>query len=305
MRKNKGQHLDYFQESLNRNMSSYQYYVERLCELAVSMFKWENLPETVNERFIETQLFYNGMCVYFNDDAIGDLCLACAGHAPYDVYGTPTKRRGYSPYNGYSIELDESNSVVIWNNYLRTNTYPKIKHFAMRLYDYDRIADVNTNTQKTPLVIQCSQQQRLSLLNLFKEYDGNAPVIFGDKNLDLASIKVIDTQSTYIAGDILNVKEKIWSEALEYLGIQSSSSSKTERLTQTESSSLTSVAIASRYSRLEARRMAANSINKMFGTDIVVNYREDFIQTVDELTESISEDSTMQGAENEQVHDGS
>ena len=34
--------------------------------------------------------------------------------------------------------------------------------------------------------------------------------------------------------------------------------------------------IASRYSRLEARREAVDKINRMFGTDISVDYREDF-----------------------------
>ena len=34
--------------------------------------------------------------------------------------------------------------------------------------------------------------------------------------------------------------------------------------------------IASRYSRLESRQEAVEKINKMFGTDISVEYRDDF-----------------------------
>ena len=34
--------------------------------------------------------------------------------------------------------------------------------------------------------------------------------------------------------------------------------------------------IASRYSRLQARRQACEEINRMFDLDIWVNYREDF-----------------------------
>lgn len=34
--------------------------------------------------------------------------------------------------------------------------------------------------------------------------------------------------------------------------------------------------VASRYSRLESRRTAANKINQMFGTNIKVEYRQDY-----------------------------
>ena len=39
--------------------------------------------------------------------------------------------------------------------------------------------------------------------------------------------------------------------------------------------------IASRYSRLESRRQAAEKINDMFGTNITVSYREDPEKTTD------------------------
>ena len=52
--------------------------------------------------------------------------------------------------------------------------------------------------------------------------------------------------------------------------------------------------IASRYSRLESRRQAVEQINKMFGTDIQVSYREDFRQTDDEyMIENESEDQLL------------
>ena len=41
--------------------------------------------------------------------------------------------------------------------------------------------------------------------------------------------------------------------------------------------------IASRWSRLEARQKAADEINKMFGLDIEVKFREDFRETDDEF----------------------
>ena len=62
---------------------------------------------------------------------------------------------------------------------------------------------------------------------------------------------------------------------------------KKERLLQDEVQRNMGGTIASRYSRLEARRQAANEINKMFGLNIDVNFREDFSLAVDELEEEI------------------
>lgn len=271
--------LDYFRESANLNNATFAYYINRLCELSISMFEWQNLPESVNERYLETVLFYNGIAVYFKDDVMGDLCLDCLYNGNFDVYGNPVKRRAYSKYNHYQKMLDENDSVVIWNNYLHTNTYPAMQMFAYRLYDIDRTADINIRAQKTPVLVQCSQQQRMSMLNVYKEWDGNAPVIFGDKNLDVQGIKTISTEAPFVAESLYTIKARIWSEALSYLGIENSGAQKRERLLSQEAASLQGDTIASRYSRLESRRFAVDKINKMFGTNIKVNFREDFLDT--------------------------
>lgn len=285
--------LDYFAQSANLNNATYAYYINRLCELSVSMFEWKNLPETVDERYLETKLFYNGIAVYFNDDVMGNLCLDCLYNGNFDVYGNPVKRRAYSSYNHYQKFLDESNSVVIWNNYLHTNTFPSVQMFAYRLYDLDRTIDINIRAQKTPILIQCTQQQRLSLLNLYKEWDGNAPVIFGDKNLDINGIKTIDTGAPFIAENVFIIKARIWAEALSFLGIENSGAQKKERLLSTEAASMQGDTISSRYSRLQSRRNAAEKINEMFGTNIEVNYREDFLST--DMMNSLGKDTFEMG----------
>lgn len=49
--------------------------------------------------------------------------------------------------------------------------------FAKRLYNLDRAIDVNANAQKTPVVIKCTQEERLTLMNLYKQWEGNEPMI--------------------------------------------------------------------------------------------------------------------------------
>lgn len=265
------------------NNASYIQYFNRLVELSVSMFEWQGLPETVDPRYLELHLFQNGSMVYFRDEVMGDLCLDCIANGQFDVYGNPISRRAYSSYNQYQKTLNESDSVIIWNNYLRQPSVLDVKMFAKRLYNLDRIIDVNANAQKTPVLVQGTEKQRLTLVNLYKEFDGNAPFIYGDKNLDLNSLKAISTNAPYVADKLYQLKTQIWNEALTYLGISNLNIQKKERMITDEVQRNQGGTIASRYSRLESRREAVDKINRMFGTDISVDYREDSQITINNV----------------------
>lgn len=102
-----------FEESALLNNVTYMQYFNRLTELAISMFEWQNLPPTVDPRYLELHLFQNGCMVYFNDDVIGNLCLDCLPNGNFDVYGNPVNRRAYSSYNNYQRDLKEDDSVII------------------------------------------------------------------------------------------------------------------------------------------------------------------------------------------------
>lgn len=267
------------------NNRAFMYYVTRFSELAISVFKWENLPDTIDERFLELTLYQYGQAVFFNDEEIGHLALQVAANGPFNVYRIPITRRAYA-VNGYQRNLTIENSVMMYNNRLHTNTAPDMLTFARRLYDIDRTIDVNARAQKTPVAVRATEEQRLSMLNLYKEYDGNAPVVFADKNLDLNNIQVIDTQAPFVGDKLYQLKTQIWNEALTYLGISNVTIQKKERLNTDEVARNMGGTIASRYSRLEARQKACDEINKMFGLDIWVNFRE-------EISEETEDDEPM------------
>lgn len=72
-----------FELSLRRNVNTKNFYFDRLTELAVSVFKWENLPNTVDSRYLEMCLFREGAAVFFKDDVVDDyLCLSVNRKGP-------------------------------------------------------------------------------------------------------------------------------------------------------------------------------------------------------------------------------
>ena len=282
-----------FGDSLFQNNNQYGMYLERLTELAISMFEWKNLPDSCDERFLELTLFTNGYAVFFKDEDLSNtglsdsdtgsyLALPVATNGRWNVYNIPTKRRAYAS-NGYNKNLDVNNSVVIYNNLLHTNSINISRTYARRLYNLDRIVDVNANAQKTPVLILANEQQRLTMLQVYQKWDGNEPAIFGDRDLDMKLIQALRTDAPYVADKIQALKTELWNEALTYLGISNISFQKKERMISDEVLRNQGGTIASRYSRLNARRKAADQINKMFGLNIEVDFREDYREADDEI----------------------
>ncbi len=287
-----------FWESSAMNNVTFRHYYNRLTELAISMFEWKNLPETVDARFLETVLFSNGVAVFFKDDVVGELALRVALGGDFDVYGIPKVRRAYG-VNGYNNMLNEKDSVLIYNNYLHSDSRADIEMFAKRLYNLDRAIDVNANAQKTPVLIKCDESQRLTMKNLYQQFDGNMPFIFGDKNLNANGLSVLKTDAPYVADKLYDLKTQIWNEALTYLGISNINIQKKERLITDEVTRNQGGTIASRYSRLQSRREAVDKINEMFDLNIEVNYREDFQQVDNEIIGDSAGKDTIGGLGNE------
>lgn len=271
-----------FWESGNMNNATYAQYYRRLTELSISMFKWENLPETVDPRFMELALFSQGQAVFFEDEEMGFLCLQNLSQGDFDVYRVPKRRRAFAA-NGYQVELNESNSVIIYNNYLRTGSMLDVNMFAARLTEIDRTIDVNVKAQKTPILISCDENERLSMKNLYMQYDGNQPYIFGTNDMRGDTVKVLKTDAPFVARNLYDLKVQYWNEALTYLGISNTNIQKKERLISDEVTRAMGATIASRYSRLNARREAVEKINKMFGLNIEVSYREDYRELDNEI----------------------
>lgn len=272
-----------FWEAAGKNGWRYRIYYERMMELAISMFEWKNLPESVDERFLELALYADGNAVFFKDEVMGYLGLRVMIGGPFSVYNIPTYRRAYA-VNGYSNELNPDNSVIIYNNMVRTNTMPLVDMYARRLWDIDRAIDVNAKAQKTPVLVTGTDKQRLALKQLYMQYEGNEPFIFGyEDQIKGGELKVLSTGAPYVADKLQALKTALWNEMLTALGITNVSYQKKERMITDEVVRAQGGTIASRYSRLNARRQAADEINKMFGLNIEVNYRADFREADDDM----------------------
>ena len=272
------------QDGLNAymNRASYDMYLFRLMDLAMSVFKWDNLPEGVDERMLEYWMLMNGFCLFFHDD---DLKYASDNRAPegyavlpamisgqWDMYNYPRERRAYA-VNGLQVDCDESNSVLMFNDYLRVPMWPTLELYARRLSEIDRTIDVNVRNQKTPKIFRGTEQQRLTFSNMMKKIEGNEYWIWTYKGIDPNQIEILDMPVPNVTLDLQTLKHQIWNEALTFLGVENTNTEKKERLISQEVFSNMGDVEAQRFTRLNARQRACDDVNRLFGLDVEVSFR--------------------------------
>ncbi|MBQ5474973.1 MAG: hypothetical protein IIT65_09855 [Lachnospiraceae bacterium] len=276
MKTNKKLNNRQFVDSALVNDRTYWDYLDRFKKIAMSIFEWVNLPDTMNERYLETCLFYNGAAAMFKDDEYGFINTNVAMSGDINIYGLPTRLNCYS-YGNFTKEkmlysgletATNNDAILVLNNWEKVPTAQTLELFALRLYEAERACDTNIKAMKTPVLLLGSDKQKLMLTNLYNQYDGNQPVIYGDKNgLEVDSIKCIKTDAPFVADKIMDYKKEIWNEALTFLGINNIMLEKKERLVSDEANSNNELINLNLQSYLIPRMEACKQFNRLYGLE--------------------------------------
>ena len=300
-----------FEDAILLNSQTYVDYLERMKKIALSMFEWVNLPDTMNSRYLEMCLYYKGQAALLYDEDYGFINTQAADSGYINIYGLPTKINCYSYSYNKMRELyvpntnlpAEEECILVMNNYQRVPTASTISLYAERLCEAQRACDTNVKAQKTPILLLTDKNQELTLRNMYAQYDGNTPVIFGDRNL-LADrpIDSINTNAEFVANDIREYMQGIWNDFLCFIGINNLSEKK-ERLITTEANTNNELVNLNMQSYLIPRKQACKEFNDKFGLTgtsraIDVKLRSDLYNIIKE-NESIVKDY-----EGEEVNNG-
>ena len=264
--------------NIRQSMVFHDYY-SRLKNIALSIFKWEGLPETCNERFLEDCLFHYGCAVFVDDPEMSFLNLKVNIAGDLNVYNEPLAFQAFS--TGYSRIFEADKCVYIKNNYLNKSTDSTIILFAERLAKLELAMDVNINAQKTPILIRCDDKTKMSLEAVYNQYEGDRPVIFGAKSLQEKPLETLVTGAPFVADKLREEKRAVWNEALEFLGINTNpADKKKERLIVDEVESNNEQIDIQALTMLLCRQNACKAINKMFGLDLSVSKRVDELKDI-------------------------
>lgn len=294
---NLGQVVTYDSVAQELNQRTFADYYNRLQLLARSVFEWSNLPNGIEERFIERVLFSEGKAIFYEDKNLGLVVAKVLESGPLNHYDNPTWVKPFA--TGFEICQDMINyddCVIIRNNDMMLPTDDTLILYAMRLTEITRSMDVNVVAQKTPILIQCSDKQLMTLKQIYTQYTGNEPVIYGDSQLDLSGINCIKTDAPFVADKLADLKDRIWNEAMTYLGLNNANTVKKERLITDEANANNQLIMASANVMLKNRELACEMINKKFNQNISVKLRN--YEEVEEPIEE-SNDSNEDGDNND------
>ena len=266
------------------NNATFNDYNDRLKLLAISLFKWEGLDEVCGygaSRLLETSLYDEGRAVFVKDETKGFLTLHVNPNDRFNVYNLPTKVEAYSI--GYNKQYDFDDVVYIMNNKLEKPTFSTIQLFAYRLYETERTIDTNLIAQKTPVLIEGDTKTILTLKNVYMQYSGNTPFIFGSKQYDLNNrLNVLKTDAPYLIDKLEIHKTRIWDECLTFLGINNSNTDKRERLTTAEVNSNNELIKYYLGCFYETRQEACKMINEKYNLNIKLKLNTEVLKLLNE-----------------------
>lgn len=278
-------------KSIAKKMNDLTYtdYFYRLMMLSKSVFKWNNLPNGIDEKWIEKFLFSEGQCMFYLDAEKGFMVAKCT-EEQLNYYDEPILLRPYGTNLSYQ-EAKENNveCVLIRNNDECIPTSPTIQLYAMRLAEISRTIDTNINAMKMPYFIRCSDKQRLSLKNAMAQRNDNETVIWADKSIDLDGFQVLKTDVPIVFDKLQIQKHAIWNECMTFLGINNANMDKRERLVDDEVHANNEQVGLSSQVMLKSRQKACELINELFGLNISVEIRKQDKLILDEIEPMIEE----------------
>lgn len=255
------------------NSSEYLMYQNWILSLAMNRFKWENLPATCDERYLELTLTTQGMATIAKDPALDQwVSTQCTGGLP-NIYDDPISWQSVGN-NGWSFDCSPLNGVIVYDNIQRYPIWLNIEIWAAQLANYDRALNTNVLHQNIPWVFSAPQEKVNDLVNIVKQAIGGEPAILGYDSISNIEAKLLTEAVPFKGEDIQSSKAKLWNEIYTYLGI-SNVDRKSERMIESEVSANDMPTIIRALDGLNSRRRAAKYLNDTFGLDIRVYFNKD------------------------------
>ena len=245
--------------------------------LALNRYRWENLPNGIESRYIEQMLYDNGECAMFDHPDLGLCILRSSSRENLNIYGEPTKLTltGFNEHR--TIMMDDC--VRIMNNDLALPTLPNIVYYARRMAEIDDIIMQNLRQQRVPYLFATDENNSFSMKALYDRIYQGEPAIFIDKEMlkgEPENIMVIPTVSPYLVDKLQIQKQEMERELLTFLGINNTLEKK-ERLLTDETNSNNQFIKMSSDIGFKQRQLACEQMNEMFGLNVsVVETQDEF-----------------------------
>lgn len=265
----------------------YDHYYSRLAGIAMTRYRWDGLPDSIDPMRLENALVLQGGLAAFThlrqgkelrdgqtEAVLGRFAVGKAvyGGGQLDDLFNPARYTTYGP-NGFggitfttTKPVEEWAGVPIWGDSARMDYDGQtIRMFANRLARASLVVDVNmAATTRGVVVVAESQDELLTQQTAMETALSGLPTIVAKEQV-VANMKALNLgvhPETVERSHV--VAMRLWNEALTALGVQAGAAEKEERLTDDEVQAIRGAVQAVRRRTLMPRKLAAQQINRRY-----------------------------------------
>lgn len=287
-----------FDQSAKKNMDAYNYYWWIMVDVLLNRIRFLNLPEYLDERYLNWLLVFNGSFAGFYDNIMGQaVTLPWNTVGRLEMYLNPRRIRAYSQSgNGYRVTLHRGEFAIVWANQIRVPDIVFVDRFTERMAQTLRTADVNLENQKTPKVISAEETQRLTMENIAKDIEGNVNTIYVRKGFDADQIRMLDLTAPYVVDKLDVHLNTEWNRFLTWAGYENANADKKERLVAGEVGANMGDTEMNRNRVIRTVNEGLKHMNRICGTDITAEFNSD-------LPTPLNAPETIRGEDNGKIHD--
>lgn len=231
-------------------------------DMCIARYEWD-VPITCSNRFIERSLYYYGDCLIFKDESNGYYFSLPFVGTGLSLYDEPIIRR---PTNhiGKVWRCTPTNSVIIYDSYTRIPPVRYVVILCELLAEIKMTMLVNTNAQKTPWLLRGTQRQMDTIKKLYEKINKNQRVLYGDKDLDIEQIQVMNTEAPNVFLDLQELYDRLYMSGLNHFGIPTANTWKRERLVESEAESTEQQSLSCRLPNYRCRMEAVKKLRLLF-----------------------------------------
>lgn len=268
---------------LNESLAEYNFYFKKFERLLTSLFKWNNLPKGISQRFIEQKLFTNGLLIFYKSPKLGFYVITQATPIGLNAYEEPTAYKSIT-VNGLSEYVEAKNCVPIWNDMFRESNVSNVNFFAKSLSNVKKTFDVNLEQMKNPYIISTPEGQRTTVQAVMSKKTNGEPYILVDEPFNgNVGITVFDLKVQSHLKELTEAKKEIENEGLTFFGINNVNVVKAERLITGEADQNNEQINLNTNFMYQARQQAVEQINEMFGLNLSVTISKDIEEQINKF----------------------
>lgn len=283
MSKTKGNGLfwgnDVYWANAQYNARLYSMFRQQIISIAMSRFRWVNLPASCDERYLEFTLLTQGCATIAYPKSQKGIFYSTqvANTGRLNVYDNPVSWLSVGN-NGWRFPVTHKNGVLVWDNTYRVPIINWIDIWARELVDIMKTMQMNRMHQKVPYILKGPQEKKFDMVNLYKQIAGGEPAVLATNGIDAVTLDVLNTEVPFYGKEFQELWQNQWNVIYQGLGIKNLPF-KRERQVVEEVYSYSQPTDLMAEAFIEARRAAVDKLNMRFEEYLVapveVVWRED------------------------------